>query len=142
MTTIKRCILILGLSLCYPLAVASPPEHAGSPGGVGNPGGGNPGNGNPGGGPQGEPEEKVAICHVPPGNPDNAHTISIGASAVPKHVGKHEGDTEGACEGGADVPAGGNVAQFTICSNVDPDMCRQMVVEPTGRTRTTDVGDY
>ena len=26
-------------------------------------------------------EEKVTICHFPPGNPDNAHTITVGASA-------------------------------------------------------------
>ncbi len=29
---------------------------------------------------------KVAICHVPPGNPANAHTICISENAVPAHL--------------------------------------------------------
>lgn len=37
----------------------------------------------------------VAICHVPPGNPGNAHTIVVGAAAVPAHTA--HGDTLGAC---------------------------------------------
>src|SRR5437879_13100444 len=32
---------------------------------------------------------KVTICHIPPGNPSNAHTINIAASAVPDTVAKH-----------------------------------------------------
>ena len=38
---------------------------------------------------------KVTLCHIPPGNPDNAHTITVGASAVPAHLG--HGDTLGPC---------------------------------------------
>lgn len=37
----------------------------------------------------------VVICHVPPGNPGNAHTIEVDASAVQAH--RHHGDYEGAC---------------------------------------------
>lgn len=40
---------------------------------------------------------KVTICHIPPGNPGNAHTISVGEPAVAKHVANH-GDTLGACD--------------------------------------------
>ena len=40
--------------------------------------------------------QKVNICHVPPGNPSNAHTISVSQSAVPAHLA--HGDTLGACE--------------------------------------------
>lgn len=47
---------------------------------------------------------KVTICHIPPGNPANAHTITVGAPAVKAHV-KH-GDTLGACGGGGEVDAG------------------------------------
>lgn len=43
-------------------------------------------------------EEKVTICHIPPGNPDNAHTIVVGAPAVPAHL--DHGDTLGECGGG------------------------------------------
>ncbi len=40
---------------------------------------------------------KVTICHIPPGNPGNAHTIAVGEPAVAAHVANH-GDTLGACE--------------------------------------------
>jgi hypothetical protein len=45
--------------------------------------------------------EKVTICHIPPGNPDNAHTIVVGAPAVPAHLA--HGDFLGSCEGGGPV---------------------------------------
>jgi len=38
---------------------------------------------------------KVTLCHIPPGNPDNAHTITVGAPAVPAHLA--HGDTLGPC---------------------------------------------
>ncbi len=38
---------------------------------------------------------KIAVCHVPPGNPANAHTICVGAKARDAHL-KH-GDTLGPC---------------------------------------------
>ena len=44
---------------------------------------------------QAEAEAAVTLCHVPPGNPDAAHTIAVGAPAVPVHLA--HGDTEGAC---------------------------------------------
>ena len=33
------------------------------------------------------PPPKVTICHVPPGNADNIHMITIDQSALPAHVG-------------------------------------------------------
>lgn len=45
--------------------------------------------------PDAEEEAKVAVCHVPPGNPDNPHTIEVDESALPAHLA--HGDTEGAC---------------------------------------------
>ncbi len=38
---------------------------------------------------------KVTICHVPPGNPDNFHTISVGEKAVAAHLA--HGDFLGSC---------------------------------------------
>jgi hypothetical protein len=38
----------------------------------------------------------VPICHVPPGNPSNRHTITVGESAVPAHL--RHGDHRGPCE--------------------------------------------
>jgi hypothetical protein len=40
---------------------------------------------------------KTTICHIPPGNPANAHTLCIGNAAVPAHLQNH-GDTLGACK--------------------------------------------
>lgn len=39
----------------------------------------------------------VAVCHVPRGNPDNAHTIAIGGPAVQAHL--RHGDSLGSCGG-------------------------------------------
>ncbi len=42
------------------------------------------------------PNGKVTICHVPPGNPNNAHTISVSTNAADAHLG--HGDYCGPCE--------------------------------------------
>ena len=39
---------------------------------------------------------KTCLCHVPPGNPDNAHTVCVGSDAAPAHF--DHGDTLGACQ--------------------------------------------
>lgn len=41
--------------------------------------------------------EKCTICHVPPGNPGNAQTLTIGCSAVQAHMRNHPGDCMGPC---------------------------------------------
>src|SRR4051794_18513727 len=41
--------------------------------------------------------KKTTICHIPPGNPSNAHTICVGNAAVPAHVA--HGDALGSCCG-------------------------------------------
>lgn len=38
---------------------------------------------------------KTLICHIPPGNPSNAHEICVGRSAVPAHLA--HGDFLGEC---------------------------------------------
>lgn len=48
---------------------------------------------------------KVTICHIPPGNPANAHTISVSTSAWPAH--ERHGDTLGPCDGGGEEPDAG-----------------------------------
>ena len=39
---------------------------------------------------------KVDVCHVPPGNPENWHTITISEKALPAHLA--HGDLVGAGE--------------------------------------------
>ncbi|MCK5460158.1 fibronectin type III domain-containing protein, partial [Candidatus Parcubacteria bacterium] len=41
--------------------------------------------------------KKVTICHIPKGNPANAHTITISVSALRAHI--KNGDYIGSCEG-------------------------------------------
>jgi hypothetical protein len=66
--------------------------------------------------------KKTTICHIPPGNPANAHTLCIGNPAVAAHLRNH-GDHLGPCEvetpcppppsggtGGADAPNTGGMS--------------------------------
>jgi hypothetical protein len=50
----------------------------------------------PGGNGANDPS-KCTICHVPPGNPANAHTLVVGCSAVDAHMRNHPGDCLGPC---------------------------------------------
>jgi hypothetical protein len=38
---------------------------------------------------------KSTVCHHPPGDPDNAHTLCVGTAAVPAH--REHGDSMGSC---------------------------------------------
>ena len=44
-----------------------------------------------------EGDDKITICHIPPGNPDNPQTIVISESALETHLA--HGDTIGPCDG-------------------------------------------
>lgn len=48
--------------------------------------------------------KKTTVCHIPPGNPANAHTICVGNAAVPAHL--DHGDFVGTCACTGDVDAG------------------------------------
>ena len=53
----------------------------------------------------GNGQEKVTICHQPPGNPANAHEITVGSPAGDAHanhgnpVHTANGDDPGGCQG-------------------------------------------
>ncbi len=51
--------------------------------------------------PCGNNDNKVLLCHVPPGNPANAHTICISPNAVAAHLENHPGDQCGPCGDGS-----------------------------------------
>ncbi|HEX8950237.1 MAG TPA: hypothetical protein VF945_00260, partial [Polyangia bacterium] len=40
-------------------------------------------------------KKKTTVCHIPPGNPANMHTICVGNPAVPAHLA--HGDKLGSC---------------------------------------------
>jgi hypothetical protein len=48
-------------------------------------------------------KKKTTICHIPPGNPANAHTLCIGNAGVPAHLRNH-GDYLGVCKNEAPCP--------------------------------------
>jgi len=45
--------------------------------------------------------DKITICHIPPGNPSKAHTITVGGNAVDAH--SAHGDEIGSCTLGQEV---------------------------------------
>jgi hypothetical protein len=52
------------------------------------------------------------LCHIPPGNPNAAHTIQVGLPAVEAHLA--HGDTEGPCPEGTDTRYDNPSAGVTI----------------------------
>lgn len=80
------------------------------------------------------------ICHIPPGNPDAAHTITVGSeNAVEKHMSNH-GDTMGACGDGVetrvDLP-NVNISVFIIFESDSiqifgdcTDVCEEVINTP------------
>src|SRR4051812_5094216 len=58
--------------------------------------------------------KKTTICHIPPGNPANQHTLCVGNSAVKAHLA--HGDHTGACDSECTPPVdttGGTTAGTT-----------------------------
>ena len=67
--------------------------------------------------------QNITICHVPPGNSNDAHTITVSENAVPAHLA--HGDSCGPCEenDGAPPDGGGNgETESSACpADVDGD---------------------
>ena len=67
--------------------------------------------------------ENITLCHVPAGNPNNAHTITVSENAVPAHLG--HGDSCGPCEEGGGGPqdeGGDGESEASACpADVDGD---------------------
>lgn len=65
-------------------------------------------------------QERVELCHVPPGNPDEAHTITVSAEAAEGHLA--HGDTRGECPDDGDpqdetAPELSNIAATNISTS-------------------------
>lgn len=73
------------------------------------------------------PQNKITVCHFPPGNPDNAQTIEINESAWSAH--QAHGDYQGECQ------SEGNGNQTPIIPVCNP----QINLIPNGGFETPDV---
>jgi len=62
-------------------------------------------------------QDRVCVCHIPPGNPDNAHTICVGAPAARAHI--RHGDTMGPCPVICGGEAGDTCASDQFCKKAD-----------------------
>lgn len=79
---------------------------------------------------------KVNVCHVPPGNPANAHNICINQSAVGAHIGAHGGDYYGSCtNSSASNPA------FGPCATLEMDLISDFFANETFWEITNDDGE-
>ncbi len=54
---------------------------------------------------------KITICHIPPGNPDNCHEITISINALDTHI-DHHGD-ELVCKNSSELPVYVDIAART-----------------------------
>lgn len=73
---------------------------------------------------------KVDICHIPPGNPSNAHTINVSQSAVPAHLA--HGDRMGTCSNASSGQ--GNV--FAVCDDRSGEIGRRVTMNIGGIVHT------
>lgn len=60
--------------------------------------------------------DSLTICHHPPGNPDEAHTITISEAAWPAHRDNH-GDTLGACASPTSSAASSAASSVAVSSS-------------------------
>lgn len=77
--------------------------------------------------------KKILICHCPPGNPDNCHTISVSPSALEAHLA--HGDTLGAC--GQSTPTATPTATPTTTPTPMPTATPTVPPTPTATPTTT-----
>lgn len=78
---------------------------------------------------------KVTICHVPPGNPGNAHSITVSRNAVRAHTA--HGDTVGVCGAGESSSAIASATpSYVVCDGREGETGRQVSISLTGRLHT------
>jgi hypothetical protein len=77
---------------------------------------------------QGQSSAKVQVCHRPPGNPANYHTITISANALASHLA--HGDLPGACEDQCEALCNDGNACTVDAGTFDP-ATKRCVCSPT-----------
>jgi hypothetical protein len=80
------------------------------------------------------PVPKVEVCHIPPGNPENVHTIRISENALPAHLA--HSDLVGACNANCAV-----LCDDGNACTIDDDMDCEENGCPTGDRAPTDCND-
>jgi hypothetical protein len=90
---------------------------------------------------------KVLVCHIPPGNPANAHTICISENGVPAHLahGCYLGECQAAVDslpdgGSLQISASPNPMVEVTMVNVHSSVAQQVTVtvfDPAGRRLLT-----
>ena len=77
---------------------------------------------------------KVQICHIPPGNPSNAHTIDIDEHALDAHLA--HGDAKGACTFDCmGVPLGKAIIDSCGVCGGDSSTCKDCAGVPNGNAK-------
>jgi hypothetical protein len=66
---------------------------------------------------------KVDICHIPPGNPDNSHTLNVSPNAVKAHLA--HGDYLGACGTCSTLTYTNNLIEYSI--DADKKLLRRVL---------------
>lgn len=80
--------------------------------------------------------DSVQMCHVPPGNPGNTHSISVSPSAVEAHLA--HGDSMVACGGDPIAVVASTNNTFLIC-DLDKELPgRKITVSTIGRVSVAD----
>ncbi len=76
-------------------------------------------------GAQEDGQGKITICHVPPGNPANAHSLTVSVNGWNGHQ-RHKGDYAGPCNGSGGEPDAGVPAclpEGSACLGDGPSCC-------------------
>ncbi len=80
-------------------------------------------------------QNKIAICHLPPGNPSNGHTISIPVAqwegSGGHSLGGHGGDHAGECQNPATTPTPTTTISPTPTSVPEPTATTTISPTPT-----------
>ena len=82
--------------------------------------------------------ETVTVCHMPPGNPGNARTLTVGASAEAAHLA--HGDTLGECDEETLPPTRQEQQQAEFCER-KPNHQRCASIEILGTSAVTETDD-
>lgn len=79
--------------------------------------------------------EKITICHVPPGNPDNARTLTVSEKAWRAH--QAHGDVQGPCPepppGNGGGTSGSDGFAVLLCDSRPDSKGRRIGVSNVGR---------